>query len=42
MQEAYKKDLMDLEFDSLTPGSTKLKGVVILPSMLGVQLDHSK
>ncbi|XP_075635929.1 ABC transporter G family member 15-like [Castanea sativa] len=42
IQGAYKNDMIGLEFDSLVPGGPKLKGEVILSSMLGVQLDHSK
>ncbi|KAF3957757.1 hypothetical protein CMV_017263 [Castanea mollissima] len=42
IQGAYKNDMIGLEFDSFVPGGPKLKGEVILSSMLGVQLDHSK
>lgn len=42
MQGAYKNDMIGLEFDSLVPGGPKLKGEVILTSMLGIKLNHSK
>ena len=42
MQGAFKNDMIGLEFDAFVPGGPKLKGEVILTSMLGVQLDHSK
>ncbi|KAG6629905.1 hypothetical protein I3843_14G118000 [Carya illinoinensis] len=42
LQGAYKNDMIGLEFDSFAPGEPKLKGEVVLTSMLGVQLNHSK
>ncbi|XP_062172082.1 ABC transporter G family member 15-like [Alnus glutinosa] len=42
IQGAYKNDMIGLEFDSFVPGGPKIKGEVILTSMLGVELDHSK
>ncbi|KAM7273516.1 hypothetical protein ACFE04_028835 [Oxalis oulophora] len=39
---AYKNDMIGLEFDPLVPGMPKLKGDVILTTMLGISLDHSK
>lgn len=42
MQGAYKNDLIGLEFDPLVPGDPKLKGDVIITTMLGISLDHSK
>ena len=42
MQGAFKNDMIGLEFDAFVPGDPNLKGEVILTSMLGVQLDHSK
>lgn len=42
MQGAYKNDMVGLEFDGFIPGGPKLKGEVILTTMLGVNLDHSK
>ncbi|KAM7279819.1 hypothetical protein ACFE04_006953 [Oxalis oulophora] len=42
LQGAYKNDMIGLEFDPLVPGMPKLKGDVILTTMLGISLDHSK
>jgi hypothetical protein len=42
MQGAYKNDMIGLEFDSSVPGGPKIKGELILTSILGVELDHSK
>ncbi|XVF47356.1 hypothetical protein PTKIN_Ptkin03bG0102600 [Pterospermum kingtungense] len=42
LQGAYKNDMVGLEFDGFIPGGPKLKGDVILTTMLGIQLDHSK
>jgi hypothetical protein len=42
MQGAYKNDMVGLEFDSFEPGGQKIKGEVVLTSMLGVELKHSK
>lgn len=41
-QGAFKNDMIGLEFDSSIPNDPKLKGEVILTTMLGVNLDHSK
>ncbi|XP_012485367.1 ABC transporter G family member 13 isoform X1 [Gossypium raimondii] len=42
LQGAYKNDMVGLEFDGFIPGGPKLKGDVVLTSMLGIHLDHSK
>ncbi|XP_020540699.1 ABC transporter G family member 12 isoform X2 [Jatropha curcas] len=42
LQGAYKNDLIGIEFDPLVPGSPKLKGEVILTTMLGIRVDYSK
>ncbi|KAE8037196.1 hypothetical protein FH972_009806 [Carpinus fangiana] len=42
IQGAYKNDMIGLEFDSSVPGGPKIKGELILTSILGVELDHSK
>ncbi|GLT74858.1 hypothetical protein SLA2020_466240 [Shorea laevis] len=42
LQGAYKNDMVGLEFDPLVPGGPKLKGDLILTTMLGINLDHSK
>ncbi|KAK6247729.1 hypothetical protein QUC31_019294 [Theobroma cacao] len=42
LQGAYKNDMVGLEFDGFIPGGPKLKGDVVLTTMLGIQLDHSK
>ncbi|KAJ4978973.1 hypothetical protein NE237_009753 [Protea cynaroides] len=42
IQGAYKNDLVGLEFDPLVPGDPKLKGSVIIHTMFGIELDHSK
>lgn len=42
MQGAFKNDMIGLEFDSLEPGGPKLKGEMILKTMLGIQVDISK
>lgn len=42
MQGAFKNDMIGMEFDPLVPGGPKLKGEIILTSMLGMQVDHSK
>ncbi|KAF8009229.1 hypothetical protein BT93_J0272 [Corymbia citriodora subsp. variegata] len=42
IQGAYKNDLVGLEFDPLIPGEPKLKGEVIITTMFGIPLDHSK
>lgn len=41
-QGEYKNDMIGLEFDPLQPGDPKLKGKVIINTVLGVSLDHSK
>uniref|UniRef100_A0A5B6ZC68 Putative ABC-2 type transporter family protein isoform 1 n=1 Tax=Davidia involucrata TaxID=16924 RepID=A0A5B6ZC68_DAVIN len=42
LQGAYKNDMIGMEFDPLEPGDPKLKGEVIINSMLGISLDYSK
>ncbi|XVF69603.1 hypothetical protein PTKIN_Ptkin11bG0094300 [Pterospermum kingtungense] len=42
LQGAYKNDMVGLEFDGFIPGGPKLKGEVVLTTMLGIRLDHSK
>ncbi|TYI10348.1 hypothetical protein ES332_A09G135900v1 [Gossypium tomentosum] len=42
LQGAYKNDTVGLEFDGFISGGPKLKGDVVLTSMLGIHLDHSK
>ncbi|KAK3205238.1 hypothetical protein Dsin_019284 [Dipteronia sinensis] len=42
LQGAYKNDMIGLEFDSLERGGPKLKGEVILKTMLGINLKYSK
>ncbi|KAJ4724326.1 ABC transporter G family member [Melia azedarach] len=42
LQGAYKNDLIGLEFDASEQGGPKLKGEVILTTILGMNLDHSK
>ncbi|XP_048228871.1 ABC transporter G family member 13 isoform X1 [Ricinus communis] len=42
LQGEYKNDLIGIEFDPLVPGGPKLKGEVVLTSVLGVNPDHSK
>ncbi|KAJ7964070.1 ABC transporter G family member [Quillaja saponaria] len=42
LQGAYKNDMIGLEFDPLVPGGPKLKGEVILTTVLGIKLDYSK
>lgn len=42
MQGAFKNDLIGMEFDPLVPGDPKLKGEIILTTMLGMKTDHSK
>ncbi|KAF7833699.1 ABC transporter G family member 15-like [Senna tora] len=42
LQGAYKNSMLGVEFDPLVPGDPKLKGEVILKTMLGMQVDHSK
>ncbi|XWS73578.1 hypothetical protein CRYUN_Cryun02cG0141100 [Craigia yunnanensis] len=42
LQGAYKNDMVGLEFDGFIPGGPKLKGDVVLTTMLGIRLDHSK
>ncbi|KAE8682936.1 ABC transporter G family member 13 [Hibiscus syriacus] len=42
LQGAYKNDMVGLEFDGFIPGGPKLKGDVVLTTMLGINLEHSK
>ncbi|KAJ0084841.1 hypothetical protein Patl1_29555 [Pistacia atlantica] len=42
LQGAYKNDMIGLEFDSLEREGPKLKGEVILTTILGINPDHSK
>ncbi|XP_058199262.1 ABC transporter G family member 15-like isoform X1 [Rhododendron vialii] len=42
LEGEYKNDMIGLEFDPLQPGDPKLKGKVIINTVLGVSLDHSK
>lgn len=42
MQGAFKNDMIGMEFDPLEPGGTKLKGEIILKTMLGIRVDISK
>ncbi|CAL5423739.1 unnamed protein product [Camellia sinensis] len=42
LQGEYKNDMIGLEFDPLQPGDPKLKGEVIINTVLGISLDHSK
>ncbi|XP_019056036.1 PREDICTED: ABC transporter G family member 15-like [Nelumbo nucifera] len=41
-QGVCKNDLLGLEFDPLIPGDPKLKGGVVIQTMYGMTLDHSK
>ncbi|XAR60361.1 Xenobiotic-transporting ATPase [Bertholletia excelsa] len=42
LQGEYKNDMIGLEFDPLEPGGPKIKGEVIINTMLGVPLSYSK
>ncbi|PON54548.1 ABC transporter-like [Parasponia andersonii] len=42
LQGVYKNDMIGLEFDPLVPGDPKLKGEIILQTIFGIPLDHSK
>ncbi|XP_057954679.1 ABC transporter G family member 15-like [Malania oleifera] len=42
LQGAHKNNLIGLEFDPLVPGEPKVKGDVIITTMFGVKLNHSK
>ncbi|XP_010651815.1 ABC transporter G family member 12 isoform X2 [Vitis vinifera] len=42
VQGVYKNLLLGLEFDPIIPGTPKLKGEVVLRTMLGIPLSHSK
>ncbi|XP_057797819.1 ABC transporter G family member 15-like isoform X2 [Salvia miltiorrhiza] len=42
LQGAYKNDMIGMEFDPPEPGQPKLKGEVVLSSLLGIPLRHSK
>ncbi|KAI3449992.1 hypothetical protein Pfo_006657 [Paulownia fortunei] len=42
LQGAYKNDMIGIEFESLQPDQPKLKGEVVLTSLIGISLSHSK
>ncbi|XP_060967550.1 ABC transporter G family member 15 isoform X2 [Cannabis sativa] len=42
LQGVYKNDMIGIEFDPLVGGNPKLKGEMILQTMFGMPLDHSK
>ncbi|GMN54685.1 hypothetical protein TIFTF001_023810 [Ficus carica] len=42
LQGVYKNDMIGLEFDPLVPGDPKLMGEMVLQTMYGIPLDHSK
>ncbi|KAL8545124.1 hypothetical protein ACS0TY_005353 [Phlomoides rotata] len=42
LQGAYKNDMIGLEFDSPFPGQPRMKGEVVLETLIGVKLSHSK
>ncbi|GAV81977.1 LOW QUALITY PROTEIN: ABC_tran domain-containing protein/ABC2_membrane domain-containing protein, partial [Cephalotus follicularis] len=42
IQGAFKDFFTGLEFDPLIPGDPKLKGEVVIKSIFGITLDHSK
>ncbi|KAG4966850.1 hypothetical protein JHK82_032565 [Glycine max] len=42
LQGAFKNDMIGMEFDPLEPGGTKLKGEIILKTMLGIRVEISK
>ncbi|XP_030493228.2 ABC transporter G family member 15 [Cannabis sativa] len=42
LQGVYKNDMIGIEFDPLVAGNPKLKGEIILQTMFGMPLDHSK
>ncbi|KAF4362778.1 hypothetical protein F8388_022435 [Cannabis sativa] len=42
LQGVYKNDMIGIEFDPLVGGNPKLKGEIILQTMFGMPLDHSK
>ncbi|KAI4306736.1 hypothetical protein L6164_029989 [Bauhinia variegata] len=42
LEGAYKNDLIGLEFDPSVPGEPKLKGEVILQTVLGIKVEYSK
>ncbi|XP_045825395.1 ABC transporter G family member 15-like [Trifolium pratense] len=42
LQGAFKNDLIGMEFDPMIPGGPKLKGEIILTTMLGMKVDYSK
>ncbi|KAK6119745.1 hypothetical protein DH2020_046515 [Rehmannia glutinosa] len=39
---AYKNDMIGIEFEGPQPGEPKLKGEVVLTSLIGISLNHSK
>ncbi|XP_057982256.1 ABC transporter G family member 15-like [Malania oleifera] len=42
LQGHYKNDMIGLNFESRQPGDPKMKGEMIIQTMFGVRLDHSK
>ncbi|KAK6141685.1 hypothetical protein DH2020_024578 [Rehmannia glutinosa] len=42
LQGAYKNDMIGIEFEGPQPGEPKLKGEVVLTSLIGISLNHSK
>ncbi|XP_062117753.1 ABC transporter G family member 15-like [Humulus lupulus] len=42
LQGVYKNDMIGIEFDPLVAGDPKLKGEILLQTMFGMPLDHSK
>ncbi|KAK6164116.1 hypothetical protein DH2020_000980 [Rehmannia glutinosa] len=42
LQGAYKNDMIGIEFEGAQPGEPKLKGEVVLTSLIGISLNHSK
>ncbi|KAH8485568.1 hypothetical protein H0E87_027124 [Populus deltoides] len=42
IQGEYKNEMIGLEFDPLLPGNSKVKGEIVLQTVFGVPLSHSK
>nr|QMS43325.1 ATP-binding cassette transporter G family member 13 [Medicago truncatula] len=42
LQGAFKNDMIGMEFDPENPGEPKLKGEIILKTLLGMKVDYSK
>ncbi|KAF5773237.1 putative ABC-type xenobiotic transporter [Helianthus annuus] len=42
LQGAYKNDMIGLEFDAENQGEPKLPGELVLTTVLGISIDHSK